>query len=446
MSIFKAYDVRGIAGDELSPGLAYRIGYYLPELLVTDHILVGRDVRLSSEELTAELIRGITEAGADVTDAGLTTTPMLYYATGRDGFRGSVQVTASHNPAEYNGMKVSGEHALPVGYEDGLGLLEAKVKQAPVPGAMRGKVRSLDIRDDYLAFLRKQAGTQRPAFPMVIDCSNGMGGLIARELFGDTPTYLNEKPDGRFPAHEPNPLDPDSRRQLSLEVVGRSASLGMIFDGDADRVMFVDEKGDFIPPDLFIALLGHHFLEGKPPQTVLQDIRSSRNVAEYLARWNARVETWKVGRAFAARRLRELDGIYGGELAGHYYFRDFFFSDSGMLAALLITRVLDELMRDGKPVSEIICDITPWKTTGEVNFRIEDKDRAIQTLINILPEGEKPERVLDFDGYRLDFPGWWFNVRKSNTEPYLRFIAEARDADLLQDKLQRTSSLLKGFA
>jgi phosphomannomutase len=446
MSIFKAYDVRGIAGDELSPGLAYRIGYYLPELLVTDHILVGRDVRLSSEELTAELIRGITEAGADVSDAGLTTTPMLYYATGRDGFRGSVQVTASHNPAEYNGMKVSGEHALPVGYQDGLGLLEAKVKQAPVPGAMRGKVRSLDIRDDYLAFLRKQAGTQRPAFPMVIDCSNGMGGLIARELFGDAPTYLNEKPDGRFPAHEPNPLDPDSRRQLSLEVVERSASLGMIFDGDADRVMFVDEKGDFIPPDLFIALLGHHFLEGKPPQTVLQDIRSSRNVAEYLARWNARVETWKVGRAFAARRLRELDGIYGGELAGHYYFRDFFYSDSGMLAAMLITRVLDELMRDDKPVSEIISDITPWKTTGEVNFRIEDKDRAIQTLINILPEGEKPERVLDFDGYRLDFHGWWFNVRKSNTEPYLRFIAEARDVDLLQDKLQRTSSLLKGFA
>jgi phosphomannomutase len=169
-------------------------------------------------------------------------------------------------------------------------------------------------------------------------------------------------------------------------------------------------------------------------------------VAEYLARWNARVETWKVGRAFAARRLRELDGIYGGELAGHYYFRDFFYSDSGMLAAMLITRVLDELMRDDKPVSEIISDITPWKTTGEVNFRIEDKDRAIQTLINILPEGEKPERVLDFDGYRLDFHGWWFNVRKSNTEPYLRFIAEARDVDLLQDKLQRTSSLLKGFA
>ncbi|MBE0641095.1 MAG: phosphomannomutase/phosphoglucomutase, partial [Bacteroidales bacterium] len=250
----------------------------------------------------------------------------------------------------------------------------------------------------------------------------------------------------RFPAHEPNPLDPDSRRQLSHEVVERSASLGMIFDGDADRVMFVDEKGEFISPDLFIALLGLHFLEGKPQQTVLQDIRSSRNVAEYLARWNARVETWKVGRVFAARRLRELDGLYGGELAGHYYFKDFFFSDSGMLAALLITRVLDELMRDDKPVSEIIRDITPWKTTGEVNFRIEDKDRAIQTLINILPEGEKPERVIDFDGYRLDFPGWWFNVRKSNTEPYLRFIAEARDADLLQDKLQRTSSLLKGFA
>ncbi|HRZ77313.1 MAG TPA: hypothetical protein P5248_08100, partial [Bacteroidales bacterium] len=255
-----------------------------------------------------------------------------------------------------------------------------------------------------------------------------------------------EAPDGRFPAHEPNPLDPQSRSQLSAEVKEKRASLGMIFDGDADRVMFVDEQGEFISPDLFIALLGHHFLEGRAAATVLQDIRSSRNVAEYLSRWNARVETWKVGRAFAARRLRELKGTYGGELAGHYYFRDFYYSDSGMLAALLITRVIQGLQHDRSPLSAIIARLTRWQSTGEVNFRIEAKDEAIQALVRELPGTERPVRVLDFDGYRLDFRDWWFNVRKSNTEPYLRFIAEALDPDKLAERLEQARNILGRYS
>lgn len=445
MSVFKAYDIRGIAGKELNAELAYRIGYYLPALLNAGTVLVGRDARESSPELHTALVRGILDAGADVSDAGLVTTPMLYYASGKLGFKASVQLTASHNPAPYNGLKISGEFAIPVGYDDGLNKLERLVKEAPGSKKTGAKRHNLDIKEEYLEFIKKETGDYQPAFPLVMDTSNGMGGLIARDLFGDRPVYLNEEVDGRFPAHEPNPLDPASRGQLVEAVRGQGAMLGMIFDGDADRVMFVDESGKFIPPDLMIALLGHHFLEGKGPHRVLQDIRSSRAVEEYLKRWQADVVTWKVGRAFAARKLRAIDGIYGGELAGHYYFRDFFYSDSGMLAALLICKVLEELTADGRPVSAVISRISQWKNSGEINFRVNEKDEALQKVVNELPESEEPERILDFDGYRLDFKDWWFNIRKSNTEPFLRFIVESRNAKLLDHKIALASSIISNF-
>jgi phosphomannomutase len=269
-----------------------------------------------------------------------------------------------------------------------------------------------------------------------------MGGLLAPSIFGKDATYLFLDIDGRFPGHDPNPLNPDSRRVLSEAVQKQGAALGMIFDGDADRVMFVDEQGAFISPDLMIAVLGHHFLPGRPPAKVLQDIRSSRAVAEYLAQWKAEVYTWRVGRAFAASRLRTLDGVYGGELAGHYYFRDFFFSDSGMLAALLITRVAEEFAEKGIPLSALIQTIQPYHNSGEINFRIEDKAGAIQAVLDVLPEGEAPVSIMDFDGYRLDFPDWWFNIRASNTEPYLRFIAEAKYPGMLASKLSLLESVL----
>ena len=445
MSVFKAYDIRGLAHTELSQELAYRIGYYLPSLLSCTRVLVGRDVRESSPSLHQALLNGIMDAGSDVVDAGLCTTPLLYFAAGRYGYEASVQITASHNGPEYNGFKISGKNALPVGYDQGLQQLERMVQKAPVPLGRRGRVESQDFRKPYLDFLKAQTNDYLPQIPLVIDTSNGMGGLLAPSLFGNDATYLHLEPDGRFPAHDPNPLNADARKSLADTVRNRGANLGMIFDGDADRVMFVDEKGDFISPDLMIALLGHHFLPGKPPAKVLQDIRSSRAVAEYLAQWKAEVYTWRVGRAYAAPRLREISGLFGGELAGHYYFRDFFFSDSGMLAALLISRVVEEFARKGVPLSSVIKRIQPYHNSGEINFRIEEKQAAINEVVTHLPEGEEAVRKMDFDGFRLDFKDWWFNIRPSNTEPYLRFIAEARSPEMLQSKMMLLESILRRF-
>ncbi len=433
MGAFKAYDIRGVYGEELNEEMAYRIGFFLPDLLKTREILVGHDARLSSGPLTAALIQGITDSGNDVLFAGLCSTPMIYYGSGRFQVQGSVQVTASHNPPEYNGMKVSGAWAMPVGYDNGLGQLEQQIKHAPVPGHVRGQVRSIDLKSPYLTFLKGFAPAEMMV-DLVIDASHGMAGLLVRQVFGDRCIYLNETPDGRFPAHEPNPLDPASRKQLEATVRNKNAKLGMIFDGDGDRVMFVDENGAFIPPDLMIAVLGHHFLEDLSPQTVLQDIRTSRSVAAYLSQWHAKVVTWRVGRAYAAPRLREIKGLYGGELAGHYYFSDFYYSDSGLLAALLISRVFSRFMAGGTPPSVLMEHIRTYHSSGEMNYKIQDKQSAIQAFIAELPEKEVPVSIMDFDGYRLDFRDWWFNVRPSNTEPYLRFIVEAISTDLLEQK------------
>ena len=224
------------------------------------------------------------------------------------------------------------------------------------------------------------------------------------------------------------------------------ADVGVIFDGDADRVMFVDENGRFVSPDLMIAVLGHYFLEKRGEKgIVLQDIRSSKAVGEYLAPMGAEMRTWKVGRAFAARKLRELDGVYGGELAGHYYFRDFFYSDSGLLAAILILNVIASMKKKGVTLSSLISRIERYCNSGEINFRIEDKQGAMDAVRDWFMSEETPVAYMDFDGYRVEFPQWWFNIRPSNTEPYLRFICEASTEELLEAKIARVRDILAGF-
>ena len=321
---------------------AYKTGYFLPELLNADEILVGRDCRLSSDEIHDNLVRGITDAGANVADAGLCTTPMVYFGTARYSFKASVQITASHNPKEYNGMKVSCENALPVGYDTGLATIEQWIQEGrPTPINRKiGKIRQIDLRPDYIAFLSGYM-TDLSGLKIAFDLSNGMACLLARKLFGDGPEYIFDQMDGNFPNHEPNPLVEKNVEVLKALVSKTGADAGVIYDGDADRVMFVDEKGHFVSPDLIIALLGHYFIgERDEKGFVLQDIRSSKAVGEYLEPMGAKMYTWKVGRANAARKLREIDGVWGGELAGHYYFRDFFYSDSGLLASILVLRVL----------------------------------------------------------------------------------------------------------
>ena len=444
MGAFHAYDIRGIYNVDFDKEVAYKVGYFLPELLSADKVLVGRDARVSSPEIHEYLLKGITDAGADVYDAGLCTTPMVYFGTAFYGFKASVQITASHNPAEYNGMKVSRENALPVGYDTGLGQIKEWIESGRecVPAEKKGVVHQIDVKKDYLPFLLKYKGDWS-GLKIAMDVSNGMASLFVREIFGDQPTYIYEDMDGRFPNHEPNPLVQANVEDLKKLVAQTKADIGIIFDGDADRVMFVDEKSRFISPDLMIAVLGHYFLEERGEKGYIhQDIRSSKAVGEYLAPMGGVMNTWRVGRAYAALKLRELDGVFGGELAGHYYFRDFYYSDSGLLAAILITNVVAKMKAQGVSLSQLIARIEKYQNSGEINFRVEDKKGAMDAVRDYFMGTEKSTAYMDFDGYRVEFPQWWFNIRPSNTEPYLRFLCEATSKELLDEKVAKVREIL----
>jgi len=447
MGAFHAYDIRGIYNVDFDKDTAYKVGYFLPELLEADKVLVGRDARVSSDEIHEYLLKGITDAGADVYDVGLSTTPMVYFGTANYGFKASVQITASHNPAEYNGMKVSRENALPVGLATGLGQIREWIEGGrPCPVAEEpGKVYQKDIKKDYLDFLLKYKGDWS-GLKIAMDVSNGMASLFVRDIFGDQPSYIYEEMDGRFPNHEPNPLVPENVEALKRLVAGTKADVGVIYDGDADRVMFVDENSRFISPDLMIAVLGHYFLEERGEKgIVLQDIRSSKAVGEYLAPMGGQMHTWRVGRAFAALKLRELDGVYGGELAGHYYFKDFFYSDSGMLASILILNVVAKMKAQGVLLSQLIARIEKYQNSGEINFKLERKQEAMDAVRDYFMSTEKATASMDFDGYRVEFPDWWFNIRPSNTEPYLRFLCEATSQELLDEKVAKVREIVSQF-
>lgn len=447
MNAFHAYDIRGIYNEDFNKEDVYAIGYYLPELLHADKVLIGRDVRASSAEIHQFLIQGITDRGADVYDIGLATTPMVYWATAKHHFDASVMITASHNPKQYNGLKISKTNALPVGYDSGLNTLEKMLlSKNPIKIAtVKGKVHSLDIKEEYLAF-QKNYLSDISSLNIAIDCSNGMASLLIKEVLGDFPHYIFDTLDGSFPNHEPNPLDLKNIVPLQEKVKETKADIGVIFDGDADRVMFTDENGNFISPDLMIAFMGHYFLEKKGLKgKVIQDIRSSKAVGEYIAQWNCEMETWRVGRAYAAIKLREIDGIYGGELAGHYYFKDFYYSDSAILACLIILDILKDFKAKNIRLSEAIAKIKAYENSGEINFRIENKKEVMDKVRKITTETEIPIASYDFDGYRIEFKNWWYNIRPSNTEPYLRLLLEANSKELLEEKTQEIISIIKKY-
>ncbi len=449
MGAFHAYDIRGIYNKDFDKETVYKVGYFLPQLLGVNNIAVGRDARTSSPEIHEYLLKGITDAGADVTDIGLATTPMVYFATAKYGFGCSVQITASHNPREYNGLKVSRKEALPVGLDSGLGEIErwiAQGKETP-KSATPGKVICKDIKAEYLQFQSRYKGDYSN-LNIGIDLSNGMAALIVKDLIpeGENVAYIYDTIDGSFPNHDPNPLVAENVEALKALVAERGCDIGVIYDGDADRVMFVDEKSRFIAPDLIIALMGHYWLEKRGLKgKVLQDIRSSKSVGEYLVPMGAQMATWRVGRAFAAPKLREIDGVYGGEFAGHYYFKEFFYSDSGIMASLIVLSILSDLKREGKTLSQVIDKIAAYNNSGEINFKIERKAEAMEAVKNWFTSVEKPTTIMDFDGYRIEFPDWWFNIRPSNTEPYLRLIAEAKGEKMLQEKVAKAREIIESF-
>lgn len=446
MSAFKAYDFRGVYNQDFDLETIYKFGYFLPQLLEAKKILVGRDMRLSSPAMFDALSRGITDAGADVYNLGLCTTPMVYYFTAKHDFDGSVMITASHNPKDYNGLKVSRRGALPCGYDTGLREIEQKIATEKVIVAEnRGKIVEYSCQNEYLAFL-KQYTHDISNLNIVMDCSHGMASLLVGELFGTQPHYLYNELDGNFPNHDGNPLEEKNVRDLKREVLARNADVGVIYDGDADRVMFVDELGQFIAPDLMIALMGHYFGEEKKLKGIyIQDIRTSKSVSEYLEKMEFTPYIWRVGRAYAALKLREIDGIFGGEFAGHYYFRDFFYSDSAMMASLIILHIISKFKKKGISLSQIIKQIASYANSGEINFKIEQKQKAMEALKEHFTHQEQPTKIMDFDGYRIEFSDWWFNVRPSNTEPYLRLLMEAKTAELLQEKLNEAKLIINNL-
>lgn len=443
---FKAYDIRGIWGQDLDETMVYRIGRALPQLLDARRILVGHDARESSDVIVAALTRGICDAGADVDDLGLCTTPMTYYFTGHDDYAAAVMVTASHNPPEYNGLKISRRGALPVGADTGLQTLEAQIREPLEPAVQtRGTVEAKAGLEPYTAFLRGRL-PDLSGLKACIDCSCGMASLVAPTLFRQPGmTFMYEQIDGRFEQHSPNPLLPETSAELRRQVVETAAHMGVIFDGDADRVMFSDEKGRFVRPDLITALLAQYYLEQEPGAAVLCDIRTSRGVTEAIARAGGRPHLWKVGHAFAKVKLRELNAIVGGELAGHYYFREFYCCDSALLCAAIVMGVVASAVRKGRTFSSLLADLDVYPNTGECNYEIAEKSAAMVALSTWAQTRGKPTKVADFDGLRIEWEDAWFNVRPSNTEPYLRLIAEACDEQTLETMKAQMDAVLAKF-
>ncbi len=447
MNAFHAYDIRGVYNQDFNKDDVYKVGFFLPQLLNTNKVLVGYDARISSPEIFEFLCKGITDAGADVHNIGLATTPMVYWSTAKYEFKASVQITASHNSKEYNGLKVSRENALPVGFDTGLGKLKQMTEENEILlTETKGKIIDFEVKPQYIEF-QKAYLSDLSKLKVGIDCSNGMAGLLIRDIVGDSPSYIYDDIDGTFPNHEPNPLIEANVEDLKSLVKTEQCDIGVIFDGDADRVMFVDEKGSFISPDLIIGLLAHYFLEEKGLKgNVLQDIRTSKAVAEYVEKFGSKMHMWRVGRAFAALKLREIDGIFGGELAGHYYFKDFYYSDSGILAALIVLDIVSKKKKEGITLSQLIGQIAKYANSGEINFKLDKKKEAMDAVRDYFTENEEATASYDFDGYRVEFADWWFNIRPSNTEPYLRLLAEAKSEDMLKEKADKMKEIILSFA
>jgi phosphomannomutase len=449
MGVFKSYDVRGIFGKEWDATTAHAIGRHLPALIDARQMAIGRDVRLSTEEVYGALSRGMTEAGCDVIDIGLCDTPAVYFATARYDLDGSVMITASHNPPEYNGLKVSRRQAVPVGFDTGLAELERRVSAGPLPppAARQGTVRTMDIRADYVGHLSRFR-SDLSGLKAVIDCSNGMVGVFLRDVLAGTGLHsvlLFEEPDGRFPNHAPNPLVESTLDALKARVKTERADVGICFDGDADRVMFVDETGRFISPDLLICLLGTYYFKRHRDRlaggsaTVTYDVRSSRSVVEFLRSLGADPTICKVGHSFAKKLLRDTKGIVGGELAGHYYFRENYYCDSGMIAAL---EILEVLAAAGKPLSRVMAEISRYFFSGEMNFTVPNGQQILEKVRSDFAAG----KLTDLDGIRMDFDDWWFNLRVSNTEPLLRLVVEAATHKGLEEKKRELSARIRAYA
>jgi phosphomannomutase len=444
--IFKAYDIRGIVPTQLNEEIAYKIGLSFQHVLDAEDrangntMVVSRDMREHSERLQQALVRGLTDSGLDVLDIGLAATPMNYFAISHFKAAGGVQVTASHNPAQYNGFKFSRHGARPVSGDHGIALMEQKVQEGDLPkAATPGKVTRGEVFQDYLkhilSFLRQD--NQGPRLKVVADAANGMATIDRPilEAMGIELTTIFFELDGTFPNHEANPLKEENLRDLQRAVRAAGADLGIAFDGDADRAAFLDETGEPIGSDLMTGLIGGILLDREPGKAVVYDLRSSRAVSEYLRKKGGVPIRERVGHSFIKATMRQHEAIFGGELAGHYYFRDHSYADCPLLS---VVEVLNLMRQTRQPLSALIEPLQRYAKSPEINFEVEDKQGKIDQLARRYSDAE-----IDYlDGITISYPDWWANVRPSNTEPFLRLVMEAKTPQELETRQKELFEIL----
>jgi len=441
--IFKAYDIRGIYPDQLKEEDAWKIGCatarFLRSLLrgyqrgqtASQSLCVGRDMRTHSESLAKALIEGMNSTGANVIDIGMIDTPQMYFAINHLGTCGGVQVTASHNPAKYNGFKISGLEAKPIGGDTGLKDIEhIATALLHTKGVAAGSVESRDLTSEYKKHVLKFLRSNIKNLKIAVDASNGMAGKMVPAIFGKLPIKiieLNFEHTGKF-KHEPNPLVEKNLAELKAAVKKNKCDFGVCFDGDADRLMMVDEKGNTIGCDLMTAMMVPYFLEKEHKSTVVYDLRSSRVVVEEIIKHGGTPRRERVGHAFMKKALRDSHSIFGGELSGHFYYRDNFYADSGMIT---LVHVINIVSQANVPISELIKPLRRYYSSGELNFTVDNKQAKMDELARRYSDGQ-----IDYlDGITVGYKEWWFNCRPSNTEPLLRLNVEAKSKELLEEKL-----------
>jgi len=439
--IFKAYDIRGSYPDELDEAMARKIGAAFVRLLNAQRIVIGRDMRLSASALAKTFIEGAISSGAAVTDIGMVTTPLLYYAIAAGRFDGGAMVTASHLPGGMNGLKLCREEAIPLSGDQGLPELERLVAEKPplqTSPIAKGSCQQFDMMDGYIEKLSSFVHDPK-SLKIVVDAGNGMAGPEVFALFKQFPVWtlipLYMEPDGRFPHHVANPLLPDATRDLQAVVLREKADIGVAFDGDADRCGFIDEKGKRVPEDLVTALIAEFLLTKEPGATILYDLRSSRIVPETITHLGGKAVRTRVGHAFIKARMREENALYAGELSGHYYYRDMGFTDNALFTMI---QMLNFLSLKKQPLSDLIRPLQTYYATGEINIRVKDKDSVFTALEANYNDAQKDH----LDGLTIGYDTWWFNLRASNTEPLMRLNLEAADLIIKEEKRKEVLNII----
>ena len=445
-SIFKAYDIRGLYPEQLHEGTAREIGRAFVAYLGAKRIAVSRDMRVSSPALSAAFIEGARHQGADVVDFGMLGTDMLYFAVARDGFDGGAQITASHNPKQYNGMKLVRQQAFPLSGDAGISDIRDMILGGTVPPpASPGTLTESELLDDYLDHVLSfiDASVIRP-FKLVLDAGSGMGGLVGPPLFDRLPcdtTRLCFDIDGTFPNHQANPLIEENRRDLVERVVADRADAGVAWDGDADRCFFVDGDGEFIPGDFITALLAEAFLRKEPGAKIIYDVRASDAVKDTVTSLGGSALMNRVGHAFFKKRMREEDAAFGGEVTGHYYFRNNFFADNGFIPALLI---LELMSVKNMTLGELLTPLREkYFISGEINTEMPDMD-AVGSTIDRLQQHYADAHTYRMDGVSVEYPSWHFNVRPSNTEPLIRLNLEGETQAIMEGRRDEVLRLIRG--